>query len=428
MLKTSSRPQTAATAREISEASTDRSWLRRWMSPLSTRLRSCANGAYRRWGRSTESAPLLRPPSPGAQYGTAASAASMARYMLSPQVARRLAPDIAGLLNGFVSLDGHLVKHNTAFDRFQEKRLRLAMDVHSATPSARTARPSLTHLQGLNSDKAIAAIFERSDGIVVGAYNTDMPTYRFLIDHMDALCHAKVKTLYLDTLVSELHQSDLDKYGKHGKLSKQLGADIANEDILSQIYTDQPHNLTALIKLAQQRGIRIVAASTMVSRYLKGIEQDMPEDLPDNHDLADIQHKMRSFTAASLIGQDQVTTPGKWVAWVDPSLENLDDPMQTLAESCGAIGIRVMEDKQIEKDTQAKTNIEADSYYVALDPGEVATGIRHARNPRTLRSDLLITLVISNARSSSHSSLPLPLPLPPPASGLASGARQRMRW
>ncbi|MFJ4064940.1 membrane-targeted effector domain-containing toxin [Pseudomonas sp. NPDC089996] len=216
--------------------------------------------------------------------------------------------------------------------RNQRNRLSSAASEFLAT-HVPPPRPQVPELARQASPKQIIrAVYERSRGLVIGEAHGHLGSKRFLIDNMPQLKNAQVKVLYMEHLMTDFQQADLDAFNSTGEMPAELRTYVERQDIGH--FTDRAGRYTYLkvLKAARKEGIRIQALDCMAS-YLQAWE-----DLPP----AQARQQMMNYYAHLVIDADQASRGAcNWVALVGNTHSNTFEGVPGISELQGAIGLRV---------------------------------------------------------------------------------------
>ena len=178
----------------------------------------------------------------------------------------------------------------------------------------------------------IEMLFEESPALVVGESHSSIGSKQFLIENMEILSKQKVKTLYMEHLLSDFHQADLDVFNKSGAMSKNLKSYLKNLD--AGHFTDPSGRFTFMnvIKAAQKNHIRVQAIDCAASYRV-----DNMFDVTHAH-----RQKMMNYFAKVIIESDQAARgPHRWIALVGNTHSNTWEGIAGVSELEGGIGLRV---------------------------------------------------------------------------------------
>lgn len=291
------------------------------------------------------------------------------RAALKPTALRA---DLRVLTGEYGSLDTEVEQYSEAFRGLRDRLSNAASDflaTHELPP-----RPQIPELARQASPKQIIrTVYERSRGLVIGEAHGQLGSKRFLIDNMAQLKKAQVKVLYMEHLMTEFQQADLDAFNRGGEMTAELRSYVHRQDIGHLTDRSGRYTYLKVLKAARKEGIRIQAIDCMAS-YLQAWE-----DLPPAH----ARQKMMNFYAHLIIDADQASRgSSNWIALVGNTHSNTFEGVPGISELQGAIGLRV-EDIQVGRVGG-----------VGTDPG--LTVLENGLSIRRVRSDLLLQVAIAS--------------------------------
>ena len=213
---------------------------------------------------------------------------------------------------------------------------------------------------------ALKMLFKRASGLVIGESHAGVGSKQFLIEQMPRLAKLKVRTLYMEHLLSDFHQADLDAFSKTGEMSPQLESYVETLDKGHRTDPTGTYTFMAVLKAARANRIRIRAIDCMASYRVDGM-------LGAERTL---RQKMMNFYAKGVIDADQAAqSRGNWVALVGNSHANTYQGVAGVAELEGVFGLRIEDTRTLE------------STGITPDPG-VETTDTMGRVAGTVKSDL----------------------------------------
>jgi hypothetical protein len=173
---------------------------------------------------------------------------------------------------------------------------------------------------------------EEGEGILVGECHSSAESKKLLMDNMAMLAANGVGVLYLEHVLSDLHQHALDAYNSGQGMPEVLSNYLEGQD--RGHHTDPNYSFRKLVEAAHDHGIAIVAIDCLASYEIKGIYT------PPN-----LRGRMFSYFAQAVIRHHQgKTDPArghKWIALVGNTHTNTYQGVPGLAELTGAIGLRI---------------------------------------------------------------------------------------
>jgi hypothetical protein len=224
--------------------------------------------------------------------------------------------------------------------------------------------------------RALKIVFKRSSGLVIGESHAGIGSKQFLIEQMPLLTKLKVKTLYMEHVLTDFHQVDLDTFSRTGTLSPQLEDYIKALDKGHRTDPNGKYTFMAVFKAAQENRVRIRAIDCMASYRVDGM--DGAEQ--------GLRQKVMNYYAKGVIDADQgARSGGRWVALVGNSHANTYQGVPGLAELEGAVGLRI-EDVRV-----------AESAGITPDPGVEMTDTVGRRAGR-VQSDLRLQVLVAPPR------------------------------
>ena len=220
------------------------------------------------------------------------------------------------------------------YAEFRKLRQQLQSDAHAfVANSPRPPRPTLPVLDAAASEPAIIkGILHQSDGLVIGESHSSIASKKFLIENMALLAKQKVRTLFMEHLLTDYHQVDLDTYARTGKMPQELSRYLDSLDL--GFHTDQQGRYTfrELVRTATEQHIRVQAIDCAVSYRQSGVAD------PNGT----VRQEMMNYFAHTVIAADQSTRgASKWVALMGNTHANTFRGVPGVAELEGAIGLRV---------------------------------------------------------------------------------------
>lgn len=221
-----------------------------------------------------------------------------------------------------------------ACDEFRIKRNLLLADAERFFPAVELPpRPQIPLFDNHPSAKQIIkGSYQRSEGLVVGECHSHLGSKRFLIDNMAQLKKQNVGVLYLEHLLSDFHQADLDTFYRTARMPQALHDYVEELDRAQATDPAGHYTFMQVMLAAQANGLRIHAIDCMASYRQAWLSP--PSETA--------RQQMMNFFAHRVIDTDQaVRGPSKWLALVGNTHANTFDGVPGLAELEGAIGLRV---------------------------------------------------------------------------------------
>lgn len=219
--------------------------------------------------------------------------------------------------------------------RFFELRAKLRNDANQILSVDLPPRPTMPVIEPQTSPaQFIQSLYQQTDGMVIGEFHSSVASKKFIIDNMPLLAQQNVKTLYMEHLLTDLHQVDLDRFFDTGIMSDKLLKDLRTLDTGHMTDPQKVYNFEKLVLKAQQHGIEIRAIDCAASYHLKGLRLPTPTTR---------QQMMNYFASRTIRRHQAIMGKHKWIALVGNSHCNIYRTVPGLAELEGAIGIRVAE-------------------------------------------------------------------------------------
>ena len=275
------------------------------------------------WGRSP--APLPEIPTLTSPYDMPQAARAELQPVISDASARQ------ELSEHFIDI----TNPENVLEDFKKLRRRLYADAHAFhenLPPLRP-RPTIPSFGAANSsDSIIRRLLEEAPGLVIGEAHSSVGSKQFLIENMEVLSKQKVKTLYMEHLLNDFHQTDLDLFNQGKPLSKDLENYLNNLD--QGWHTDPTGRFTFLnlVKAARDNHIRVQSIDCAGSYRVNGLIGVSTYS----------RQEMMNYYAKTIIDADQVARGAhRWVALVGNSHANTWHDISGLSELEGGIGVRV---------------------------------------------------------------------------------------
>ncbi|MBX8565350.1 membrane-targeted effector domain-containing toxin [Pseudomonas cichorii] len=263
---------------------------------------------------------------------------------------------------------------STVRGQFFQVRAKLQADARNIAAIELPSRPNLPDIE----PKAplpdfLQTLYQHTDGVVIGESHSSVASKKLIIDNLPLLSQQKVKTLYLEHLLADLHQADLDRFFETGQMSKTLLHDLKRLDRGHYTDPNRIYTFEQLVLKAQQNGVEVRAIDCSASYHLKGIMGGAPTTR---------QQMMNYFAHLTIRKHQEVMGSHKWIALVGNTHANTyQQIIPGIAELEAGIGLRVI-------DTPP-----GQSRGVIPDPGD---RIRRGLIPETvpIKSDYLVEMEI----------------------------------
>jgi hypothetical protein len=233
------------------------------------------------------------------------------------------------------------------------------------------ARPEIPFLSArLPHKDIIKKLLRYASGLVVGENHSSVASKQFLIENMQVLSKQKVKTLYMEHLLTDFHQADLDAFNRTGTLSESLERYLKDLDRGHRTDASGKYTFLELLKAARESHVRVQAIDCMASYRSNGMRA-----VTGNY-----RQKMMNFFAHEVISADQTARGAhRWVALVGDSHAATWEGVPGISELESGISLRI-------ESTPAGT-----ARGIEVDPGRIPTD-EFGRELPMVKSDLRLQL------------------------------------
>ena len=268
--------------------------------------------------------------------------------------------------------------HHLAFQAFKQTRSRLDETAKKAfaayTP---LPRPDFSDLAiAVDEEAFIKQLYKKMRGLVIGESHPDTYSKQFLIKYMKLLKEEGVETLYLEHLLTDLHQAELDLFYRTSKMPKNLKRYLKTQDTLKMRGYTGDDTYTNVVKAANKAGIRVRALDCTASYHVKGLYTD------------NARTKLFNYFANEVIKADQLAQgPHNWVALIGDSHFDTYLGVPGVAQLQEAVSLRILDVPP----AQALPLQQGGWTIVDSEPGSVGT--------KTLRSDFTLHVGIAGMRA-----------------------------
>lgn len=260
-----------------------------------------------------------------------------------------------------------------------DTRARLSADADTYLAShVPPARPEPAVLGLPKTPEALLEKIRHSEfsGLVIGEGHNAQSSKRLLRDYLGTLKDLEFKTLYVEHLLTDMHQHELDLFVQTQRLPDNLKRYLTQLDRGHMPGYKGSDTYTEVIQIAARHGMRIRALDCTASYHIKGLGD------------ADVsRNQLFSYFASKVIDADQAAHgPHKWVAFVGSAHTNTHLSVPGLAELQGAVSLHV-------RDTAPALarNIRAGAWET------VSEGI--SPYTRALRSDLILDAGVAGTKA-----------------------------
>lgn len=249
-----------------------------------------------------------------------------------------LRDDIARLADHPRGLDSRYAPFHSsrlgAFDTFIQTRARLQASAERFFASyAAQPRPTLPVVTSATTPPSFLKQVADSQfsGLVIGEGHGHESSKALLRTQMKGIKEAGFKTLYIEHLLTDLHQGELDIFHQTQRLPKKLKAYLKEQDQGHMPLYTGPDTYSQVIQAANKYGLRVRALDCTASYHVKGLP---------NSGLS--RNQMFSYFASRVIEADQAAHgPHKWIAFVGSAHTNTNRGVPGLTEILGAVSLHV---------------------------------------------------------------------------------------
>ncbi|RON16957.1 membrane-targeted effector domain-containing toxin [Pseudomonas frederiksbergensis] len=230
-----------------------------------------------------------------------------------------------------------------------------------------------------DGETIIQTVLEDARGLVVGESHSEIGSKQFLIDNMDTLARRNVKTLYMEHLLTDFHQVDLDFFFENKVMPASLEKYLNGLDAGQMTDPLKRYTFLEVVRAANKSGVRVQAIDCMASYRLTGMRVASSE----SRTASTARQKMMNFYAREVIRADQAAQGAhKWVALMGNSHANTFEGVAGVSEMEEAIGIRI------------EDVAEGTSKGIEVDPGRTLLDGNIGSSSSRVKSDLLLQVEI----------------------------------
>ena len=235
-----------------------------------------------------------------------------------------------GLDTGYIFMDP-TSPESGALARFRSVRSELASTAENAfSHYPATPRTPLTTISTQSEQAFFEQVYRQKLGLVIGESHIQRSAKQLLNEHMELLKKQGVKTLYIEHLLTDLHQEALDIYHRTSKMPKALKnyLELLDSDRMPMYGGD--YTYTNIVKTAHKFGIRVRALDCSASYHVKGLTGKVG------------RLELFSYFANEVIKADQLAKGAhKWVAFVGTAHTDMHKGVPGLVELQDAISLHV---------------------------------------------------------------------------------------
>ena len=220
-----------------------------------------------------------------------------------------------------------------AYDAFLASRARLEKSARDAftdfTPPPAVTLPLI--VDGSDFNAFLKQVADDGLNLLIGEAHSHIASKAVLKAFMKELKKAGYETLYMEHLMTDLHQVDLDLFYRTQRMPERLKNFLKEQDRGHMRFYIGNDTYTEVVQAAAKYKMRIRALDCTASYHLKGVE-----------DPALARNEMFSYFATRVIEADQLAHgPHKWVALIGSAHTNYNLGVPGLAETLGAVGVHV---------------------------------------------------------------------------------------
>ena len=243
---------------------------------------------------------------------------------------------------------------NPVLDSLNKLRAELIEDANAFIAQWRSPGRSALHAPdtSLPPYTAVRRQLDECGALVIGESHQAIASKRFLIENMPALARDGVDTLYMEHLMTDLHQAELNQVASDGCLPSQLQDYLRDQDLGHHTDPMQRYNFTTLVQAARREGIQVRALDCAASYRLDGMD--------DLYNVgATLRQRVFSYHASRMIAARRALPGnGKWIALVGDTHASTYKGVPGLAQLHDVTALRI-----VDAGAGQQTNI-------TLDPGE----------------------------------------------------------
>jgi ElaB/YqjD/DUF883 family membrane-anchored ribosome-binding protein len=245
--------------------------------------------------------------------------------------------ELANFQNRGLDHNYHVAEPRLAQARrmFFHQRQQLQADARRIMSIELPPRPTLPDVSPeMTPSGFLDSLYEHSAAVVIGESHASVASKKLIIDNLPHLAEREVKTLYLEHLLTDLHQADLDRFVETGHMSKSLLHALRKLDRGHLTDPDKIYTFEKLVIAAQEQGLEIRAIDCAASYHLK----HLPTQSPTTR-----QQMMNFFASRTIRKHQEVMGAHKWIALVGNSHANtFEKTVPGIAELEQGIGVRVV--------------------------------------------------------------------------------------
>ncbi len=293
-----------------------------------------------------------------------------------------------GLDRGYLIRAPELSRVRTAFF---EVRRSLEADSRAILSHVQPPRPKLPAVSPQTSlPTFLETLYQHTQAVVIGESHASIASKKLIIDNLPLLSQHQVRTLYMEHLLTDLHQADLDRFFDTGQMSKTLLHDLKKLDAGHHTDPSGVYTFEQLVIMARQYGLQVRAIDCTASYHLKGLDGVVTNTR---------QQMMNYFALQTIDRHQQVIGAHRWIALVGNSHVNTyRGIVPGLAELKGGIGLHVVD------------TLPGQAKGVFPDPGE-ALRLGMTNDTVYVKADYRVEIEVSRPARSAPTAEPLEIRL-----------------
>ncbi|QRK85334.1 membrane-targeted effector domain-containing toxin [Pseudomonas granadensis] len=252
-------------------------------------------------------------------------------------IAPSLRDNIAQMLHGPHAMDARFrsvaSSEKPAHDAFIAMRTRLEKKARDTFTDY--IPPEAPILPSLTSDTTFEAFLqqlsERRLNLLIGEAHGDVSSKALLKKYMKSLKQAGYDSLYMEHVLTDLHQADLNIFLQTQRMPDRLKAYLRRQDRGHMRGYEGNDTYTEVYQAAAKYNVRIKALDCTASYYPKGLSDEIIS-----------RNEMFSYFATQVIEADQLANgPHKWVALIGNAHTNYNLGVPGLADTLSAVSLHV---------------------------------------------------------------------------------------
>lgn len=202
-------------------------------------------------------------------------------------------------------------------------------EAHPPLPPVQTSSPPPFK----TAAELFQTVSEQKSGLVLGQTPGSLAGRKLLIENMPTLAKLGFKRLYLQELLTNANQMDLDTFARTGEMPAELEDYLQKLDLKTGHDPEGKFTSLELVKAANAQHIRVQAVDCAITYNINGHVSLEPQ-----------QQMARSFFASEVIQlNEQAHGSANWVALVNRENMSSFRRYQGISEQVGAVSVRIDE-------------------------------------------------------------------------------------